>query len=76
MRKKLRIGILVDDNNIPAWSYKMLEKINKSEHSEIVLIVKKEESPHGNVSLFKRIASVESSLLKIPPALESTFKIC
>ena len=40
MKKKLRIGILLNHEMIPAWSYKMIEQINNSYHSEIVLLVK------------------------------------
>jgi hypothetical protein len=40
MKNKLRIGILLDSNDMPTWSYKMLEEINISTGSEIVLIVK------------------------------------
>lgn len=65
MKEKLRIGVLTDGDDIPAWSYKMLEKIKNSEHSEIVLIVKKCESPNDNVSLFNRIWNTRKDILWI-----------
>ena len=40
MKSKLRVGILLNDYMIPAWSYKMFEQINRSYYAEIVLIVK------------------------------------
>jgi len=40
MKNKIRIGILLDDFNIPYWSYVMLETIIKSSSSEIVLLIK------------------------------------
>lgn len=65
MKHKLRIGILTDGNEIPAWSFKMLEKIINSEHSEIVLIVKKGKSPRENISLFKHIWNTRKDLFWI-----------
>ena len=40
MKNKLRIGILIDTYEIPAWSYKMLSEINHSTCCDLVLIVK------------------------------------
>src|SRR5665648_3013 len=39
MKTKLKIGLLLDDFNIPNWSYKMLEEIIKSSGAEISLLV-------------------------------------
>jgi methionyl-tRNA formyltransferase len=55
MINKLRIGILTDSDLITAWSYKMLESLIKSDHSKIVLIVKKKDSPNKKESLVKQI---------------------
>tara|TARA_R110002111_G_scaffold110212_5_gene169533 strand:- start:6273 stop:7922 length:1650 start_codon:yes stop_codon:yes gene_type:complete len=63
--EKLRIGILTDGNDIPAWSYKMLEKIINSDHSEIILLVKKEESDNENISFFNRIWRTRKDLFWI-----------
>lgn len=65
MRDELRIGVLTDGDNIPAWSYRMLEKIINSEHSEIVLIVKKGQPVNENVSLFTRVWSKKNEILWI-----------
>lgn len=39
MAKKLRIGILIQSHTIPAWSYKMLERIVLNENLQFVLVV-------------------------------------
>ena len=39
MRQKLKIGILVNSENISAWEYEMLDRIEKSSYAEIALIV-------------------------------------
>lgn len=38
-KAKLRVGILLDDYSVPAWSYKMFESIINSDYAEISLIV-------------------------------------
>ncbi|MEK9612807.1 MAG: hypothetical protein VW080_02640 [Flavobacteriaceae bacterium] len=55
MKHKLRIGILIDDYLIPAWASKMIKIIKASEHSEIVLIVKKKPTIKEKKSIFYRI---------------------
>ncbi|HNQ27797.1 MAG TPA: hypothetical protein PKL92_07755 [Aquaticitalea sp.] len=55
MKKKLRIGILVDTKNIAAWSLKMLEQIQNSDHSEIVLIVGRDETSDKKATFVKKI---------------------
>ena len=77
MKKKLRIGILLDNYNIPAWSYAMLENIKASSSGEIVLIVKNKQDAFSKGSLFKRIISHRKRLLyliftKIETALFKT----
>jgi len=63
MNNKLRIGILLDCNSIPAWSYLMLEKINTSSCSEIVLIVKNKSAFAKKKSLLRRIIVNRNSIL-------------
>ncbi len=38
-KSKLRIGLLLDDYNIPAWSYKMIQNIAGSDYADIVLVI-------------------------------------
>ena len=40
MKEKLRVGILIENDTIPAWLHKMLTEIDNSFSSKIVLIVK------------------------------------
>lgn len=44
MKEKIRIGLLVEDNQLPAWSYEMLNKIKKMDFAEVVVIVKKNKT--------------------------------
>jgi len=39
-RRKLKIGLLLDDFNTPAWAYQMVHIIQNSHYAEITLIVK------------------------------------
>ena len=52
--KKLRVCLLVDNYELPAWAYKMVESIALSEFAEIILVIKKENEDHKN-SLFKNV---------------------
>jgi len=38
-KQKLKIGLLVDDYSIPAWKYKVVEKIITSKYSQICLTI-------------------------------------
>lgn len=63
MNKRLRIGLLIDDYLIPAWAFKMLENINSSDHSEIVLIVKKKTIKKEKKSIFKKFLENRNSIV-------------
>lgn len=65
MKQKLRVGILIDNHLIPNWAAKMIEVINSSEHSEIVLVVKKKQSLKKAESLFSRIWTRRKTILFI-----------
>ncbi|MEX2123310.1 MAG: hypothetical protein WD795_05425 [Woeseia sp.] len=47
MKKKLRVGLLVDDYRVPAWAHLMLSKIANSEYADIVLVVLNAATPNG-----------------------------
>jgi len=64
-KKKLRIGLLAEGNTVPAWTYRMLEKIIESDHSEIVLVVKKSKSKENQKRLTRRIWENRKRLLWI-----------
>lgn len=55
MNERLRIGILTDNDVIPAWSYKMLSKIKASSFSEIVLIVEKRKENDFIIGILNRL---------------------
>lgn len=52
MKEKLRIGLLLDGDEVPAWAYKILARLKESASAEIVLKImnKPEEvkAPRGN----------------------------
>ena len=78
-KQKLRIGLLVNDYSIPAWNYKIIENINNSDHSEVVLVVKKKSKSQGSQSRLKTLwenrnklafilyAKIEKKLFKLNP---------
>ena len=39
MKRKLRVGLLVDSDHIPRWAFTMLERIQGGHYAEIVLVV-------------------------------------
>ena len=57
--RKIRIGLLVQGNMIPAWAYRILEHISSSPNLEVVLVVRKKTPSEPSLS-FKQ------SLLKYP----------
>jgi len=63
-KQKLKIGLLLDDHDVPAWVYKMVEMISSSWHSEIILIVKKTNvhNPNGH-SVFRKIWANRNAIL-------------
>ncbi len=50
MKHKLRIGILLDNEMITAWSYKMLEEIKESNYAEIVVIIQNNANKPGSLN--------------------------
>lgn len=56
MLKKLKIGVLLDSENIPAWAFSMLKKIQQSDYAEITLVVVNGAfNPSSSQSYFGRI---------------------
>lgn len=41
MKKKIRVGLFIDEYYIPLWAYEMIKLIQESNHSEIKLVVVK-----------------------------------
>jgi len=57
--KKLRVGLLLDSFDQPAWEYLMLERLCQSDYAEIVLLVMNDAPvPVRHVGLSARIARI------------------
>lgn len=56
-KRKLRVGLLLDDFNMSGWSVKMIENIINSNFAEITLIVMNdnEAKPTSNKTLFSKV---------------------
>ncbi|MBI1976886.1 MAG: hypothetical protein HYS56_05190, partial [Candidatus Omnitrophica bacterium] len=57
----IRIGILMDSFDLPAWAYRMLEQIKKSNYAEIVLVILKDVKEQKK-PLFLRIVENHNKL--------------
>lgn len=53
-KRKLRVGLLIDSFYLPAWTYCMLERIQRSNYAEIVLLVLN-DAPQEERDLFRKI---------------------
>jgi len=62
MKKKLRVGLLVDDHLVDSWVFDMVQKINASEHSEIILIIKKIQKVKKKQTRIRRLWENRNSL--------------
>lgn len=54
MKKKIRVGILLQDYALPSWEYRMLEQVFNSSFVEVVLVVKN-EATYPERKLLQRI---------------------
>lgn len=52
-KEKIRIGLLLENNEIPAWYHMMLSEIKISHYSDVILIIKKFPKEKENKRLFK-----------------------
>ncbi|MCE7995987.1 MAG: hypothetical protein HEP71_28665 [Roseivirga sp.] len=50
--RKIRIGLLIQSDQIPSWAYHMLERINASPNTEIALVIKKKADLEGQGESF------------------------
>ncbi len=62
-KEKLKIGLLIEDYNLPRWTYEMIEEIKHSDYSEISLVIKKQSTTTKKKSLIKRIYSKRRNIL-------------
>jgi hypothetical protein len=59
----LRIGVLLDTEFIPNWSYEMLRRIHESTYAEIVVLVINDAPPTASPTLWQKVRSNSSRLL-------------
>jgi hypothetical protein len=52
---KLRVGLLIDDLNMPFWEYKMIEAINAGGYAEIVVAVKRKSPAYPRKGFFGKL---------------------
>ena len=52
MSKKIKIGLLIDNFDIPAWILSIIKSINKSKKMELVLVVKNNSQNYNPFSVF------------------------
>ena len=74
--KKLKIGLLVEDESLPAWAYEMVRQISESDYAEISLIIENTvEKTRPNSSVWEKIYNNKNRLgfLAIRKALEMTY---
>ena len=65
MASRLRVGLLVDSQQIPSWQYTMLERLQNSHYAEVALIVTCRFSPGPRRSFFTRVATNERRFLYV-----------
>lgn len=63
MKEKLRIGILLDNFEIPAWSFEMVSQVENSLSCEIVLIIKNKTKEPENSVLIKELYQKSKNLI-------------
>src|ERR1700754_3053757 len=64
MKEKLRIGVLLDSYDLPAWIYKMMDEILSSPACSVVLVVKnKTIETKPTESFFKKLISNRKTIL-------------
>jgi hypothetical protein len=55
-KNKLKIGLLVENGNLPAWAFEMVQQIKESEYAEISLIIENDvKKITPNLSLNEKI---------------------
>lgn len=78
INKKLKIGLLVDSENVSAWEYEMLKKIESSDYAEITLVIENNSNTPKQSFLqkikanskqlgFLMFSIIENKLIKVSP---------
>jgi len=77
MNKKLKIGLLLDSYQVPAWVFEMIHKLINSSFCEIVLVVKNKDCNDPKISLLKKIILKRKTILySLFTKLENKFVKC
>lgn len=63
MNNKLKIGLLINEYDIPIWIYNIIESINNSDHSEIIIIIKKDDVPLQKSNIIQRLWKNRNKIL-------------
>jgi len=70
---KLKIGLLVENDEVEAWLYKDLERIAKSDYAEVSLIINNTTPYHDSSSeyfLYNKLRALDNKLFKQNPDAE------
>lgn len=70
--RKIRVGLLIDELDIPFWEYRMIESINAGNYAEIVLVVRKKRTDIPERSFLARLKnSFTAPLFKLYTRVEN-----
>ncbi len=74
MQQKLRVGLLLDDYDVAAWFFKMVENIIDSDYAEITAVILNDTQPVVmNKTLVEKIVSNRGQLL--PRVIRKTLEV-
>ncbi len=79
MKQKLKIGVLIDQYQIPSWENSMLQELMDSPYAEITVLIKKKVGKttqetflqklkkYGRVFLYEQYMKIEQKLINLSP---------
>ena len=59
----LRIGILIDDFELRAWQYELLEQMQQADWLDVALVVKRESATQPKQTFSQRLANLRKHFL-------------
>ena len=65
VKPKIRVGLLVDSDEVPLWAYQIVERLANSDYAEIALIIENGTPGDNTKTLFKRVLKNADRLLYI-----------
>lgn len=63
-KHKLRIGLLVESNNLSSWSFNCIESLIHSEYAEIVLVIKTKYPSEKKATFISKINQISYAVFK------------